>query len=62
MDVTPHKWKAAKYLPVPVCTGCGLLRLRNPLTEWCVRNGCDHADHPQYRQTVAKLTRQEQGR
>lgn len=51
-----HKWGKIRSLPWPVCTRCGLVKLRNPLTDWCVRHGCDHADRPDYRDTVRRLT------
>ena len=50
--MTPHSWKSdrpvAKLTGRAICTGCGLLRLKNLLTEWCVMRGCDYQDHPQY--------------
>lgn len=55
--VTPHSWGKRKGLPWPVCRGCGLVHLRNPLTEWCVRNGCEHEEHPGYRSAVRSLGR-----
>lgn len=30
------------------CKHCGLLSLRNELTEWCRRMGCNYSDHPEY--------------
>lgn len=57
MNFRPHAWKAIKGLPWPVCTGCGLLRLKNALTDWCVRHGCNHEDHPGYAEAVKRLGR-----
>jgi hypothetical protein len=48
-----------KLVPWPVCKGCGLLKLHNPLTDWCVRNGCNHEDHPGYKSAVASLGKPE---
>ncbi len=53
----PHSFRPVKGLSWPVCSCCGLVRLRNPLTDWCVRNGCNHEDHPGYRNAVATLSR-----
>jgi hypothetical protein len=50
----PHSFRALKGLGWPVCSSCGLVRLRNALTDWCVRNGCNHEDHPGYKSAVAK--------
>ena len=56
-NATPHTFTQPKRLPWSVCTGCGLIRLRNALTDWCVRQGCNHADHPGYAAAVATMTR-----
>lgn len=37
----PHAWKAIRGIPWPVCRCCGLLRLRNALTDRAVAQGCD---------------------
>jgi hypothetical protein len=52
-----HSFVAVKGLPWPVCKSCGLVRLRNPLTDWCVRHGCNYHDAPGYRATVRRLTK-----
>jgi hypothetical protein len=39
----------------PVCVKCGLVRLRNLLTDWAVRHGCDFADHPGWAHAKATL-------
>lgn len=52
-----HTFKSHKGFPWPVCSGCGLVRLKNALTEWCVRNGCNHTDHPGYRAAVVALSK-----
>lgn len=43
------------------CTGCGLVLLRNALTEWCVKRGCDYADDRGYQQALANLPAQHRG-
>lgn len=45
----PHIFTTfSKRLPYLVCKHCGLLSLRNELTEWCRRMGCNASDHPEY--------------
>lgn len=44
----PHTFRTRKRLPWAYCIHCGLLMMRNPLTEWCVRMGCNASDHPEY--------------
>jgi len=51
-----HRFKPVKGLPWPVCIGCGLVRLRNPITEWCVRHGCNHEDRPEYKSVLKQTT------
>jgi len=50
-----HKWRKLASFPWLICATCGLVRLKNALTDWCVRHGCDHAEHPQYKAAVAAL-------
>lgn len=58
----PHSPHVVKGIPWRVCRGCGLVYLRNPLTEWCIRQGCNHDEHPGYRSAVATLGRPEVSR
>lgn len=44
----PHSFRASKKLPWQRCQNCGLLTLRNDLTAWCIKVGCNAADHPEY--------------
>lgn len=49
----PHSWtklggKAANKLPWQFCQKCGLVRLRNPFSEWASKMGCNNEDHPQH--------------
>jgi len=48
MQIQTHRWHKYKTIAYPVCLGCGLVRLRNPLTDWCVSKGCDYDDLPEY--------------
>lgn len=45
----------AKIAGRAVCTGCGLMRLHNLLTDWCVSKGCNYQEHPEYRRMHATL-------
>jgi len=55
--VEPHKWHSIKGIPWPVCKRCGLVRLKNEFTEWCIRHGCNNAEAPGYRSARKALTR-----
>lgn len=55
----PHRFRKLAGVPWPYCPGCGLLKLHNPLTDWCVRHGCNHEEHPGYRAAVRTLTARE---
>lgn len=51
----PHNF-AFKLGSWVYCSGCGLIRTRNPLTEWCIDKGCNYREHPGYRHAVHKFT------
>jgi hypothetical protein len=38
---TPHQWKKYRNIQWLVCKCCGLVYLRNALTERAVREGCE---------------------
>lgn len=44
----PHQFGTRKGIPWSSCKSCGLLNLRNELTAWCVKMGCNASDHPEY--------------
>lgn len=52
-----HSFKPLKGTGKQCCTGCGLMALRNRLTNWCVAKGCNSDSHPQYKSTLKRLTR-----
>jgi len=53
----PHRpKKLSKGLPWLYCPKCGLLFLKNSITKWCIRMGCDHEYHYQYKMMLKKLT------
>lgn len=62
----PHAFKAdravARLTGRAVCVKCGLLRLKNLLTEWCVAKGCNFDEAPGYREALRALPRQHEGR
>lgn len=47
-DHEPHRFEKWRCLPWEICTKCGLVRLRNRITDFCVRHGCNAKDHPLY--------------
>jgi len=53
--MVPHKWGPLNGVGKQYCYSCGLVRLRNPLTDWCVDKGCYHEDHPQYKSKIKHL-------
>lgn len=53
-DFSPHQPQKVKYVPWPVCR-CGLIYLKNTLTQWCVSKGCNYELHPDYARKVKEL-------
>ena len=60
---TGHTFKSdrpiCKIVSRAVCVNCGLLRLRNRLTDWCVAKGCDYDEHPGFREALRHIPAQE---
>jgi hypothetical protein len=57
MKFEPHKFENPKNrFYKPVCFRCGLMKLNNKLTDWCVKQGCNHDEHPEYKQKVFEYT------
>lgn len=52
-----HSWVPIKGVGKMVCKSCGLVALRNPLTDWCVDKGCNYDVHSSYKHKVKTLTR-----
>jgi hypothetical protein len=54
-----HSFKAdhpaARFIGRAVCGNCGLVRLKNLLTEWCVARGCDFREHPGFAEACRTL-------
>lgn len=54
----PHKpRKLCKTIPWSYCGQCGLLYLKNPITRWCIKMGCNHTYHNQFKIMLKKLTK-----
>lgn len=47
-EYDPHKWIKCTAIGRDRCTKCGLLALRNKFTNWCIKMGCDNANHARY--------------
>jgi len=46
----PHKPRQlTKRFPWPVCQFCGLVFLKNKATKWCIKTGCMHELHRDYK-------------
>jgi hypothetical protein len=43
-----HQWSILKGVGKQYCTCCGLVKLNNKFTEWCIDKGCMNSVHPQY--------------
>lgn len=56
-ELQGHSWTPLKGVGKQYCKRCGLVALNNPFTDWCVRMGCNHEDHPQYEGTRRRLTK-----
>lgn len=52
----PHKF-TIKVLNYQVCVHCGLVTLKNSLTEWAISKGCLYKDHPSYKYKIKQYTR-----
>lgn len=44
-----HQFQQRKRCPYPVCKSCGLVRLRNRLTGYAERYGCDYRKHAAFK-------------
>ena len=55
MTMEQHSFnKKLKNLSYLICSKCGLIKLNNPFTLWCVGQGCDYSEHPKYQTERAK--------
>ena len=44
----PHQWLHNKYPSFDYCNKCGLIWLRNKITQICIHAGCRYDKHPIY--------------
>lgn len=51
-----HNFQIVKRIPWLICRNCGLVRLHNPITDWCVKLGCNADDHPKFKTMLKHLT------
>lgn len=52
-----HRWSPLRGVGKQYCTSCGLVRLNNAISDWCVGRGCEYDLHSQYTSKVKQLTR-----
>lgn len=59
-----HVYKKKNHIFIPLrmvgrnyCRLCGLVLLKNKMTEWSVNKGCYHSDHPNYKRALKRLTK-----
>jgi hypothetical protein len=62
MEKDPYKFEGHSFGPIRlknypwhICRNCGLVKLRNKLTQWCVKMGCNNEDHLQYSNELRKV-------
>ena len=53
----PHSWRKPKRYPWLVCQHCGLVALKNHLTEWAIGKGCNYKDAVGHKNAVEKYTK-----
>lgn len=56
-----HDFTKATVAGKAYCIHCGRMCLRNPLTAWCVKKGCDYKEDPGFRRALATLPAQHRG-
>jgi hypothetical protein len=52
----PHSFNK-KMLNYFYCSRCGLVALKNDFTQWSIKMGCGHRDHPSYEAKRFEFTR-----
>lgn len=58
----PHQIADKPVGGFTVCKRCGLVYLRNDLTEWHIAMGCQAAEHPDAQRVRSALVRRHQER
>lgn len=53
----PHSPIKLKGTPWLHCKYCGLLYLRNKITRWCIKMGCNNSYHKNYKNMLKKLAK-----
>lgn len=55
----PHQWRVdrpvARLTGRAICVGCGVLRLKNLLTDWIIARGCNYGEHQGYPEALRHL-------
>ena len=46
--VEPHSF-TMKIGAYQYCSKCGLISFKNELSQWAIRMGCNHKEHPSYK-------------
>ena len=49
----PIKLKGTPWL---YCRFCGLMYLNNAITKWCIRMGCNHVYHRDFKRMLYQMT------
>lgn len=53
----PHQFAQKKGLGKQVCKGCGLVALKNKLTQWAINKGCLNEYHAGHTAAIKRYTR-----
>lgn len=53
-----HTFKPMKDIGKQVCSCCGLMALRNEISQWCIKKGCNYSDNPHYKKTLKRMSKQ----
>ena len=53
----PHIFRTPKRGGKAICQRCGLVALKNPLTQWSIEKGCYFEDHPENINKIKQYTR-----
>lgn len=50
----PHSPKMIKGIPWPCCKYCGLVYLKNSISRWCIKMGCNSDYHPKFKHMLKR--------
>ena len=58
MSIENHAFnKRIAGIPNAVCSKCGMIKLNNDFSRWCIQNGCNADERPDYLFIRKQLTK-----